>query len=49
MALTNYLYNLFFLYIKNHGEKIIKIFILMLKSDAKKEYLEDFCNDGTKI
>ena len=42
-------YNLLFKYIKNDEKKIIRIFTLILKSDAKKNYLEDFCNGNTRI
>lgn len=49
MVLANILHNFLLTYMKNDGEKIIKIFTSILKLDAKKENLKDFCNSDIRI
>lgn len=49
IILVIYLYNLLPKYIKKNRERLIKTFTLILKSDIKNKYLEDFYNNNTKI
>lgn len=49
IILIIYLQNLLLAYMKNNGENLIKIFILILKMDIKTKYLKKICNSNTKI
>lgn len=49
VMLAIYFQNLLSEYIKDYGERLIKTFTLILKLNRKAKYLEDFCNDNTRI
>lgn len=49
ITLAYHLCNLFSIFIKKDIEKLIQILNLILESDIKAQYLEDFCDDNIKI
>ena len=49
VRLVNHLHKLLLIYIKKDKERIIRIFISILKSDTKTKYLKDFYYDDIKI
>ncbi len=49
ITLAYHLCNLFPAYMKKDIKRLIQILNLILESDTKAQYLEDFCNDDIKI